>query len=119
MRRPVVLIIDLVAVIVFAGVGRASHDENILTGLARTAWPFLVACLVAWALVLAFGLAPRSPRGFLVIWPITALGGLLLRAVSGTSAPWLFWIVATFFLGVFLGGWRLIAHLIARRGARA
>ncbi len=115
MRKAVPTLVDLVVVVVFAAVGRVSHHENVLVGLAHTAWPFLVACLVAWGVLLWSGLPSQSWRGFLVVWPITAIGGLLLRVATGTSAQWSFWIVATIFLGIFLGVWRLGVHLVERR----
>lgn len=117
MRKSAVLVGDLVVVVVFAGVGRASHDENVLVGLIHTAWPFIVACLVGWGLVSWRKIAPASRLGYLLIWPITALGGLTIRLASGTSARWPFWIVATAFLGLSLGAWRLIARAVTRRRA--
>lgn len=110
MSKQVVMGIDLVLVVLFAAIGRASHDENILSGLVRTAWPFLVACLVAWAILLL----RRRPVGTLAagvfVWLITAWGGLALRMATGTSAAASFWVVATVALGLFLVGWRLLAR---------
>lgn len=113
------LLIDLVAVIVFALIGRASHDENPVLGLVHTAWPFVVACLVAWALVTWRRIEPMAGAGFVFVWLVTAWGGLGLRLLSGTSARWPFWIVATVVTGLFLGGWRLVVRLAGRRRAIA
>ena len=43
------VLLDLLLVAVFAAVGRASHGESV-AGVFVTAWPFLVACLIAWLL---------------------------------------------------------------------
>lgn len=108
MQKTTVLLVDLVLVVVFAAIGRASHDENVFAGLAKTALPFLVACGIAWAILLL----RRRPVGTMAsgvfIWLVTAWGGLALRMASGTSARWPFWIVATVALGVLLLGWRAV-----------
>ena len=46
MQKQIVMLVDLVLVVVFAATGRASHSENILSGLVHTAWPFLVGLAV-------------------------------------------------------------------------
>jgi hypothetical protein len=43
----------------------------------------------------------------------------LLRAVSGQGTDPAFILVSVVFLGLFLLGWRVIARLAARAGARA
>ena len=40
--------IDVILVLVFAAVGRGSHGEDVIGGLADTAWPFLLGLLVGW-----------------------------------------------------------------------
>lgn len=101
---------DLVLVVVFAVIGRASHDEEVWSGLGVTAWPFLVALLAGWLLALAWR-APTAPlRSGVPIWLITVIGGMVLRAVSGQGVAIAFIIVATIVLGVLLVGWRAAAR---------
>lgn len=117
--------LDALLVLVFAAVGRASHDwghlplageTGVVAGVLLTAWPFLVGVAVGWALVRA-----RSHR-----WP-TAVGsgipvvvlavvvGMLLRTVTGAGTALSFVLVATVVLAVLLLGWRALAVRFARR----
>ncbi|ALJ19425.1 DUF3054 domain-containing protein [Microbacterium sp. No. 7] len=108
-------VLDVVLVVAFAAAGRASHDEDVLAGLAHTSWPFLAALAVGW-LVLRAWRAPAAPvRTGVGLWIVTVAGGMLLRVVSdqGTALP--FVIVATLTLGALLVGWRLLAALVTRR----
>lgn len=117
------LLLDVVLVVAFAATGRASHDSDVLAGLLQTSWPFLTGLLVAWAVVRGW----RSPTAIvptgLVIWVVTVVGGMLLRAASGQGTALPFVIVATLTLLVLLVGWRLIARgirsLRSRHGGRS
>ncbi|MCX6502322.1 MAG: DUF3054 domain-containing protein [Microbacterium sp.] len=117
--RPAILalaaVIDVVAVLVFAAVGRASHDEPVLAGLALTAWPFLVALAVGWVTLRAWRRPTAPLRTGVGVWLVTVAGGMLLRAVSGQGIALAFVIVATIVLFVFLVGWRGVATLVRRR----
>lgn len=108
--------IDLLAVIVFVLIGRASHGEGIL-GLLVTLWPFAVGLLVGH--VLALVLAQRETRSVrwagVVVWVSTVVVGMVLRAVSGQGVQLSFVIVTVLVLAVLLLGWRFVAWLIARR----
>ncbi len=120
MVRILPTIIDLILVLVFAVVGRASHDEGLtLLGVAQTGWPFLAACLVGWVVVSLLDDDGYGPRAALVIWLVTVLGGMGLRIVSGDTAELPFVIVATLFLFSVLFGWRLIARLVRGRSRSA
>lgn len=117
MRYLPALIVDAVLVLIFAVIGRASHQED-PGGFLLTAWPFLVALLVGHALAALMGSGPRRPWSLLwgvTVWVVTVAGGMLLRVVSGESAQTAFIIVATIVLGVFLVGWRALAGLLRRR----
>lgn len=112
-------LIDLVLVVTFAAIGRASHEESAFgVGLVSTAWPFVVALAVGWLVTLAFR-RPLAlwPTGVLV-WIITVAGGLGLRVASGDTAAVPFIIVVTLTLAVFLLGWRAVALPLARRASR-
>lgn len=120
MRYLPALILDAVLVLVFAVIGRASHDEDPL-GFLLTAWPFLVALLVGHLVAALLPARPRrpwSPAWGAVVWLVTVAGGLLLRVAAGDTAQVPFIIVATLVLGVLLVGWRVVAALVRRRGAR-
>lgn len=117
MRFVPALLLDAVLVLVFAVIGRASHDES-PAGFLITAWPFLVALLVGHLVAAALPGRPRRPWTLLwgaVVWIVTVLGGILLRLSTGDTAEVPFIIVATIVLGVFLLGWRALAALLRRR----
>lgn len=110
--------LDVACVLVFAGIGRASHHESALAigGFARTAWPFLTGLAAGWVAIRAWRrpLAVR-PSG-LAVWLATVAGGMSLRAVSGQGVAVSFVIVASIFLALFLLGWRATAtRLLSRR----
>lgn len=108
--------IDLLAVIVFVIIGRASHGEGIL-GLLVTLWPFAVGLLVGHVLALVLG--QRETRSIrwagVVVWISTVVVGMVLRAVSGQGVQLSFVIVTVLVLAALLLGWRVVAWLIARR----
>ena len=114
-RRQLWLVVDLVALVVFATIGRRSHAEGItVAGVLSTAWPFAVGAVVGWLVVRAW----RRP---VAVWPsgvgawLGALGvGMLLRRVAGEGTPLDFVAVAAVFLAVFLLGWRLALGLVQR-----
>ncbi len=110
-------LLDAVLVVVFSAIGRASHAEDVLLGLWGTAWTFLLALVVAWAVTFAWR-APMAPvRTGLPVWAITVAGGMLLRALSGQGVQVAFVVFAASALLVMLVGWRLVA-LLVRRGRR-
>lgn len=119
MRYVPALLLDAVFVLIFAAIGRASHDEN-PAGFLLTAWPFLVALVVGHLVAALLPHRPRRPWAIAwgaVVWVVTVAGGMLLRVVSGDTAQLAFIIVATITLGVLLIGWRAAAALMRRRRA--
>lgn len=112
------LLLDVVLVVGFAALGRASHDSDILGGLWRTAWPFLAGLGLGWIVMTAWR-APAAPaRTGLGVWAATVIGGMLLRTASGQGTAPAFVIVATATLLVLLVGWRVIAAFVTRRRSR-
>lgn len=113
---------DVLLVLAFAAVGRGSHGENVIGGLAGTAWPFLLGLLAGW---LAARLLLRSrfdpvrivPAGVL-IWAGTWGIGMLARVVGGQGTAPSFLLVAAIVLAAFLLGWRAVAASAAGRGSR-
>lgn len=111
------LLFDAVVLLVFASVGRRSHDEgNAITGVLVTAWPFLVAAGFGHLINLA---ALRRPPSALVagvvVWVCTVAGGMLLRHLADRGTAFSFIVVATTFTGVFMLGWRAAAAWRIRR----
>ena len=109
-------VLDVLLVVTFAAIGRASHDEAAFgPGLVTTAWPFVAALTVGWIVTLAWRSPTAVVRTGVPLWAITVVGGMLLRAVSsqGTALPFI--IVATITLAVFLLGWRLVVTLVQKR----
>ena len=109
---------DVVIVVVFAAIGRASHDEAVFgaggLGLLETSWPFLAALVVGWLVTLAWRRPLAPVRTGLGVWIVTVAGGMLLRGVSGQGTALAFVIVASVTLLVLLVGWRVAATLVAR-----
>ncbi len=108
--------LDVVLVVLFAVIGRASHAEHLtMAGVWQTAWPFLGGLIAGWLITMAWR-APLAPvRTGLGVWALTLGGGMLLRIVSGQGTAVAFIIVASIVLLVFLFGWRGIASLVTRR----
>jgi FtsH-binding integral membrane protein len=121
------LVIDGVGTVVFAAIGRRSHDEaEGLGAVLTTAAPFLVALAIGWALVIALHQSRSRPsdpvqiESGVVIWIVTVAAGLLLRRTlwdRGTALA--FVIVATVFLGAVIVGWRVAFDRFRRSRARA
>jgi peptidoglycan/LPS O-acetylase OafA/YrhL len=106
--------VDVICVLLFAIIGRSSHAEaDNLAGVAHTAWPFLVGCLVGLILSRSWR-APAHLRTGVVVWICTVVIGVGLRLLSGSTAQVPFIIVATITLGVFLVGWRALRRLVLR-----
>ena len=109
---------DVVAVIVFAAVGRASHDESAdVLGLLATAAPFGVGLAAAWLTPLVRA-RPAGLAAGLVVMVGTAGIGFLLRLAFLGRLPLSFVVVATCTLGVLLLGWRGLSALVAHRVAQ-
>ena len=109
------LTVDVVLVVLFAAVGRASHDSGVLVGLWQTAWPFLAGLAIGWLVTLGWRAPPAPVRTGVGVWAATVTGGMLLRAASGQGTAPAFIVVATLFLLLVIVGWRVIAALVHRR----
>jgi hypothetical protein len=109
--------LDVAFVLVFAAVGRASHEEgNAVVGALATAWPFLVGTVVGWALVRALSRRwPLAVGSGISVTVATVVVGMLLRAVTGQGTAPSFVAVATVALAVLLVGWRAIVAWVTPR----
>ena len=115
MQRAVVAgALDVVAVLIFVAIGRASHDHGeTLAGVASTAWPFLAGLGVGWVSALAWlRPLPLAPTG-LIIWISCVAVGMVLRVVAGQGTAVAFVAVALAFLGLELLGWRALDRVVA------
>ncbi|MFT4199684.1 DUF3054 domain-containing protein [Gordonia sp. (in: high G+C Gram-positive bacteria)] len=120
-------VVDAVLVLLFATIGRRSHDEGIdPLGIVHTAWPFLVGAAVGWSLMYVYAQLGSSDSGArvyrpervlpfgVVVWVSTVAVGMALRAVLRAGTAPSFIVVATVTLAVFLLGWRAIAARLHR-----
>jgi Protein of unknown function (DUF3054) len=105
---------DVLAVVVFAAVGRSSHAEVLdVFGLLTTAMPFLLGQLVGWLAARAW----RAPLGLPVgvaVWASAVAVGLGVRVAFTHRLPLTFVLVAATSLALLLLGWRAVALLVAR-----
>lgn len=121
------LVADAVGIVVFAALGRRSHDEaDGITSVFATAAPFLVALAIGWAVVIMLRETrsrPADPRAIdagVAIWIVTVVVGLLLRRTlwdRGTALA--FVIVAAAFLVLVIVGWRVAYDRVGRSRADA
>ncbi len=102
----------------FAALGRASHDEgSAVAGTVAVAAPFLIGAATGWAAVRGW----RRPAGLATgaaAWAGALTVGMALRSVAfdrGTAPS--FVVVAAIALGVLLVGRRVPAVLRRRRRA--
>lgn len=116
-------VVDVVAIVVFAILGRSSHaEQNTLLGVLGTAWPFLAGALAGHLICRLVAPLRGDPAGWrpgLLVWASTLAGGMVLRVASGGTAAWPFVLVAGVVLAGFLLGWRVVYRLVQRARARA
>lgn len=144
---PLALLADVVLVVVFAAIGRRTHEEtNAVLGVLDTAWPFLVGLAIGWLISIA---VPRSSQSSafstptnanasararaninsnvqsplrpfpsgVIIWLATIAVGMGLRMATDAGTAVAFVIVASTFNLATLVGWRVLARLVVRRRA--
>ncbi|WP_245867082.1 DUF3054 domain-containing protein [Serinibacter salmoneus] len=108
-------IADTLAVLLFVLIGRDTHhDSGVLAGLLGTAWPFLLAATLGWAVTRAWRAPARVWPTGVIVWAVTVLGGLALRGVTGGGLSGGFPLVTAIALAVLLLGWRAIVALATR-----
>jgi FtsH-binding integral membrane protein len=112
---------DVVSVLLFALIGRASHDEGMTaSGLLTTAWPFVVGVAGGWVGVFLARFAPLSYPAATMMLVKTLILGCVLRVIFTDGAvPLSFVIVAAVFLGAMFFGWRATARVLSSRSSRS
>jgi Protein of unknown function (DUF3054) len=121
---PTAVVADVLVVLVFAAIGRASHDESDgLGGIWHTAWPFLIGTLLGLAVARLTRSDPLSVNTGVRVCLWTLVIGMVLRHTIGDGTPVAFVIVAAVVLGAFFVGWRVALSWRTwgsrlRRGAR-
>lgn len=108
-------LLDAALVTLFVFLGQRTHDS---AGLGQSVAPFLVALLISWAITYRQHIADLWPTG-VIVWVITAGGGLAIRAVTGGGVSGGFPYVTFGVLAGFLLGWRLLALPIRRARQKA
>jgi peptidoglycan/LPS O-acetylase OafA/YrhL len=118
-REPAgMLALDVLAVLLFAAVGRRTHAEGVsMAGIAGTAWPFLAGTVTGWGVARAWR-RPSSPATGLTVWVAAVALGMLLRRLTGEGTAWPFVVVATVVLAALVLGWRAVAHVVRSREER-
>jgi Protein of unknown function (DUF3054) len=118
MRILPAIAVDVICILVFAIVGRSSHQEATdLLGVAHTAWPFLAGCLLG-TLIGRTWRHPYSVKSGVAVWLGTVVGGISLRLVTGAGVQLSFIIIASCVLALLLIGWRAGLQLIQHARAR-
>jgi hypothetical protein len=107
---------DVVALMVFAAIGRGSHGEaaglGAIVEVAQTAAPFIIGWLVTSPWLGAFRpTATDTPvkmlRTTALAWCAAVVAGSLLRALFiGRFSPFSFYVVTFLAALVILAGWR-------------
>jgi len=108
--------LDLLAVVVFAAIGRRNHDEDGGFGVTiEVAAPFLIGVAAGWA-IFRLWQSPLWSNRAIGMWLTTVVVGVALRRIvfDRGIAP-SFVIVATIVLGLFLLGWRGVAVVVQQR----
>jgi hypothetical protein len=115
-RIPALAIVaDVIAVVVFAAIGRMSHAQpDDLLGLLGTAAPFLVGVAAVWATPVVRA-HPVGVWAALTVWAGTVVIGLVLRAGFTERLPVSFAVVTAVSLAVLMLGWRALSVAVSVR----
>jgi hypothetical protein len=110
--------VDVICILIFAIVGRSSHQEATdLLGVAHTAWPFLAGCLLG-TLIGRTWRHPYALASGVAVWLGTVIGGMTLRLLTDAGVQLSFVVVASIVLALFILGWRAGLRLIQRARAK-
>lgn len=111
------ILLDVLAVFVFAAIGRASHAEAAdVNGVIHTALPFVLATLMGWVFLMMRRFTNSLWKQGAFVLLATVLLGMFFRLMLGEGVQPSFVVVATIALGVLMALWRGVATLLLRRG---
>ena len=119
MSKPALLWLDVAVVFAFVILGRRTHEEaDTISGVLRTAAPFMLGLLAGWTLTNAWRRPADLSIGFGVLAATVAIGMVLRNVVFSEGTAATFIVVASLFLALGFLGWRLAAlRLSSRRKA--
>jgi peptidoglycan/LPS O-acetylase OafA/YrhL len=115
--RPAVtaLATDVVCVIVFCTIGRRSHAEGLtVSGIAETAWPFLVGTAAGWLLSRGWRRSAALVPTGVTVWLCTVVAGMLLRKLTSAGTATSFIVVASLSTALLILGWRAGVRILSR-----
>ena len=121
MRRVTLAVaVDVAMIILFAALGRRTHDEGSAVGGTLTvAAPFVIGYVIA-AAALRLRRAPLSVRRAAPVWAVgIALGMVLRGTVFDRGLAPAFVVVAFVTTGALILGWRLVLARFAAASADA
>lgn len=102
----------MLAVLLFAAIGRSSHAEFVdALGVLTTAAPFLLGLVVGWLVARAWRAPLRLPVAA-AVWVGATVVGLGVRAAFTHRLPLTFVLIAAASLALLLLGWRAVARRI-------
>lgn len=106
-------VVDVAMLIVFAALGRASHDSgHAVFATLRIAAPFVIAYVIV-AAIARLDRDPLSVRRAAMVWfPMVVLGMLIRRFVFDRGTAPAFVIVAFVSTAVLIVGWRALVRVI-------
>jgi peptidoglycan/LPS O-acetylase OafA/YrhL len=120
MRSPNILWLDVAVVVGFVVLGRRTHEEaETLTGVVRTAAPFMLALAAGWLVTRAWRNPAAVTTGIGVLAVTVAVGMVVRRTVFDEGTATTFIVVATAFLALGFVGWRVLAGVVASRRSRS
>lgn len=125
MKRSTAVIIDVIAIALFALFARIAHQTEEMPlnamGWLSTWWPFLLGVGASWLAIIGLKLDGHRvfPAGLLT-WVVTVVVGLVIWGIRNAAVPhWSFILVATIMSGLLLLGWRAVARVGARKNRSA
>ncbi|GAA4288906.1 DUF3054 domain-containing protein [Georgenia daeguensis] len=109
--------LDLACVVVFTIIGMAMHGSPVGEFLL-TVWPFVLGLAIAWALPGVRSLPLLLWPTGVIVWAVTTVVGLALRAITGGGVSGAFPVVTAAVLAVLILGWRGVLEIKERRHER-
>ncbi|HQU25946.1 MAG TPA: DUF3054 domain-containing protein [Acidimicrobiales bacterium] len=106
---------DLVVVLAFVVIGRASHHHGeTVTGVVSTAWPFVLGLGAGWLVVAVRGRTGARVSDGVVVLVTMVVVAMALRVLVGQGTAAAFIAVSLAFNGVFMLGARALFPRVAR-----